>query len=195
MTVRSSRTTGWRGKLVTSLAGALGLLALLWLIYLGLTWDLRSDVREPEAAFQPVAVARGDLPETVVATGVLEPRARVVVQSEIPGIVAAVHIDDGERVSKGQALVELDRERLEDRVAELAAGLEMHRARARFDLVGRARAELDKASRDLERERHLFEKGVASKERIEDLAHAVRMLEIALSDARAELAARRAAVF
>jgi HlyD family secretion protein len=183
-----------RRKLLTSLAGTLGLLGLLWLIYLGLTWDLRSGAREPGAAFQPVAVARGDLPETVVATGVLEPRARVVVQSEIPGIVAAVHIDDGERVSKGQALVELDRERLEDRVAELAAGLEMHRARARFDLVGRARAELDKARRDLERERKLFEKGVASKERIEDLAHAVRMLEIALSDARAELAARRAAV-
>ena len=194
MTARSIGTPGRSRKLVTALAGSLGLLALLVLIYLGLTWDLRSSVREPEAAFQPVAVARGDLPETVVATGVLEPSARVVVQSEIPGIVAAVHIDDGERVTRGQALVELDRERLEDRVAELAAGLEMHRARARFDLVGRARAELDKAQRDLERARRLFEKSVVSKERIEDLAHAVRVLEIALSDARAELAARRAAV-
>ena len=194
MTARSIGTTGRSRKLVTALAGSLGLLALLSLIYLGLTWDLRSSVREPEAAFQPVAVARGDLPETVVATGILEPSARVVVQSEIPGIVVAVHIDDGERVTRGQALVELDRERLEDRVAELAAGLEMHRARARFDLVGRARAELDKAQRDLERARRLFEKSVVSKERIEDLAHAVRVLEIALSDARAELDARRAAV-
>ena len=194
MTARSIGTPGRSRKLVTALAGSLGLLALLVLIYLGLTWDLRSSVREPEAAFQPVAVARGDLPETVVATGVLEPSARVVVQSEIPGIVAAVHIDDGERVTRGQALVELDRERLEDRVAELAAGLEMHRARARFDLVGRARAELEKAQRDLERERLLFEKGVVSKERIEDLAHTAAVLEIALSDAHAELAARRAAV-
>jgi len=187
-------TPGRSRKLVTALAAALALLVLLWLIYLGLTWDLRSGAREPEAAFQPVAVTRGDLPETVVATGFLEPSARVVVQSEIPGIVAAVHIDDGERVTKGQALVELDRERLEDRVAELAAGLEMRRARARFDLVGRARTELEKAERDLERERRLFEKGVVSKERIEDLAHAAAVLEIALSDARAELAARRAEV-
>ena len=194
MTVQAMVTPGRSKKLGTALASALGLLALLWLIYLGLTWDLRSGAREPGAAFEPVAVARGDLPETVVATGVLEPSARVVVQSEIPGIVAVVHIDDGERVTKGQALVELDRERLEDRVAELAAGLEMRRARARFDLVGRARAELDKAQRDLERARRLFEKSVVSKERIEDLAHAVRVLEIALSDARAELAARRAAV-
>jgi len=181
-------------KLLAALAGALGLLGLLWLIYLGLTWELRSAGREPGPAFQPVTVARGDLPETVVATGVLEPSARVVVQSEIPGIVVAVHIDDGERVTKGQALVELDRERLEDRVAELAAGLEMRRARARFDLLGRARAELDEARRDLERARRLFEKRVVSKERIEDLAHAVRIAEIALADARAELAARRAAV-
>ena len=194
MTVQAMVTPGRSKKLGTALASALGLLALLWLIYLGLTWDLRSGAREPDAAFEPVAVARGDLPEMVVATGVLEPSARVVVQSEIPGIVAAVHIDDGERVTKGQALVELDRERLEDRVAELAAGLEMRRARARFDLVGRARAELEKARRDLERERRLFEKGVVSKEHIEDLAHVVAVLEISLSDAHAELAARRAAV-
>ncbi len=181
-------------KLATALASGSGLLVMLWLIYLGLTWDLRSGVTEPDRAFESVSVVRGDLPETVVATGVLEPSARVVVQSEIPGIVAALHIDDGERVTRGQALVELDRERLEDRVAELAAALEMRRARARFDLVGRARAELDKATRDLERERRLFEKGVVSEERIEDLTHEVRLLTIALSDAHAELAARRAAV-
>jgi len=194
MTAQPIASHARSGKLLAALACALGLVALLWLVYLGLTWDLRSGTQGPDAAFQLVAVARGDLPETVVATGVLAPRARVVVQSEIPGIVAAVHIDDGERVAKGQPLVELDRERLEDRVAELAAGLEMRRARARFDLVGRARAELDEARRDLERERQLYEKGVASKERIEDFVHAVRMLEIALSDAHAELAARQAAV-
>jgi HlyD family secretion protein len=181
-------------KLLTGLAVGLGLLALLWLVYLGLTWDLRAGAREPDAAFRPVAVERGDLPETVVATGVLEPSARVVVQSEIPGIVAAVHVDDGERVTRGQAMVELDRERLEDRVAELAAALEMRRARARYDLVGRARADLDEARRDLARARRLLERGVASKERIEDLAHEAQVAEIALSDARAEQAARRAAV-
>jgi HlyD family secretion protein len=194
MAAQTLASTRWSRKLATALACASGLVGLLWLTYLGLTWDLRSGAQEPGAAFQRVAVARGDLPETVVATGVLEPRARVVVQSEIPGIVAAVHIDDGERVAKGQPLVELDRERLEDRVAELAAVLEMRRARARFDLVGRARAELDEARRDLARERQLYERGVASKERLEDLVHAVRVLEIALSDAHAELAARRAAV-
>jgi HlyD family secretion protein len=194
MTAYSIAAPGRSRKLLTALASALGLLGLLWLTYLGLTWDLRSAAREPDAAFRPVTVERGDLPETVVATGVLEPSARVVVQSEIPGIVAAVHIDDGERVTQGQALVELDRERLEDRVAELAAALEMRRARAGFDLVGRARAELDEARRDLERGRSLFERSVVSKQRIEDLTHAVRMSEIALSDARAELAARHAAV-
>jgi HlyD family secretion protein len=181
-------------KWATLLLSSLGVVTVLWLVYLGLTWDLRAAPGDSDAAFQAVLVARGDLAESVVATGVLEPSARVVVQSEIPGIVAVVHIDDGERVRKGQALVELDRERLEDRVAELAASLARARALARVDLVGRARAELDKGRRDLERERRLFEKGVVSKERIEDLAHKVRLLEIALSDAGAELAARRAAV-
>jgi HlyD family secretion protein len=168
--------------------------AFLALVYLGLTWDLREDGADPEGAFRVTAVARGGLDERVVATGTLEPFARVVIQSEIPGVVARVLAEEGERVARDQPLVELERERHQDSVALLRAQLAEREARAGFDLVGRAQAELDQARRAQARARRLHAADILSAERLEDLDHAVRLAEIALTDARAERAARRAAV-
>lgn len=176
------------------LGGTLAVPLFLWAVYTGLTWDLRGGGEDPDPHFHPVPVARGDLVEAVVATGRLEPLARVVLQSEIPGIVAAVHVDDGERVTRGQPLVELDRDRIEHLVAELRAALDVQRARARQDLAGHAAAELEEARRDLDRVERLFAAGVASERALDDARHRAKLAEIALSDAGAESAARRAAV-
>jgi HlyD family secretion protein len=167
---------------------------LLALAYLGLTSELGPDDGDLPSRLDAVPVERGVLRELVIANGSLEPSARVVVQSEIPGIVARVHVDDGDRVEPGQPLVELDRERLLDRVAEMAAALEVRRARARMDLVGRARIELRKARRDLARVKGLHARGIASQETLELEEHRTSLAEIALGDARAEKAARRASV-
>jgi len=174
--------------------GVFGSGLFLYLVYLGLTFDLRSADREPEAAYTPTKVVRGDLRETIVATGTTEPLARVVVQSEIPGIVAKVHVDDGERVTQGQPLVELDRERIEHRVAELRAALQVRLAEAMRDLVGRAEADLDQMRRDHARIAKLHVQGVASDSALEDLGHKLRLAEIGVTDARAEKAAREASV-
>ena len=174
--------------------GALGGAAFLWIVYQGLTWDLRGDEPEPEVGFHEQVVARDDLPEIVVATGATEPFARVVVQSEVPGIVDVVHVDEGERVERGEPLVELDRERMEHRAAELRAGLRIERARARQDLVGRALAEAGQARRELERIEQLYERGVASVRARDDARYAHRLARIAVTDARAEKDAREASV-
>lgn len=164
----------------------------LWLVYLGLTWDLRQEESASESTFKAIAVERGDLAATVVATGMMEPFARVTVQSEIPGIVQTIHVDDGDRVTRGQALVELDRLRLEDQAAELRAALALEEARARVDVVGRAEQELKKAQRDYARVAELGGKGATSRERMDDLSHLLRLAEISLRDAHAERAARLA---
>jgi HlyD family secretion protein len=180
-------------RLLHGLLIALALGAFLSLVYLGLTWDLRQDASRESAGFRTETVARGGLDEKVVATGTLEPFARVVVQSEIPGVVARVLVDEGQRVERDQPLVELQRERLEDRAAQLRAQLAEREARARFDLVGRAQAELDKARRNQSRAERLRREDILSEERLEDLRHAVRLAEIGLTDATAERAARLAA--
>ena len=57
---------------------------------------------------------RGDLIETVVATGSVETPFRVDIASQITGTVVAVQVDEGQRVTQGQPLIALES-------AELAA--------------------------------------------------------------------------
>ena len=69
-------------------------------------------------------VERGDLARSVVATGKIEPLAKVEVKSKASGIVEKIFADYGDRVKKGQVLVELDKEQLRARVAEARANLQ-----------------------------------------------------------------------
>lgn len=179
-----------------AISGGLLLVAggFFWLVYQGLTWDLRAQDRGAREEYRALPVVRGDLRETVVATGALEPYARITVQSEIPGIVSAVHCDDGARVTAGQPLVELDHDRLDQLVAELRAALDLKRALARQDVVAKAQADLDQVQRDHDRTMQLFAQGVASESTVDDLKHRLALARIAVRDARAEADARKAGV-
>ena len=68
-------------------------------------------------------VERGDLARSVVATGRIQPLAKVEVKSKASGIVKRLLVDYGDRVKAGQVLAELDREQLErigaDRIPQL----------------------------------------------------------------------------
>jgi HlyD family secretion protein len=68
-------------------------------------------------------VERGDLARSVVATGKIEPLAKVEIKSKASGIVKQVFVDYGDRVRQGQVLVELDKEELQARVREARATL------------------------------------------------------------------------
>jgi len=68
-------------------------------------------------------VEKGDLARSVVATGKIEPLAKVEVKSKASGIVKQVFVDYGDRVRQGQVLVELDKEELQARVREARATL------------------------------------------------------------------------
>ena len=57
-------------------------------------------------------VSRGDVIETVVATGSVQTPYRVQIQSQITGTVAAVAVDEGQRVTKGQLLISLENSEL-----------------------------------------------------------------------------------
>ncbi len=69
-------------------------------------------------------VERGDLARSVVATGKIEPLAKVEVKSKASGIVEKIFADYGDRVKQGQVLVELDKEQLRARAAEARANLQ-----------------------------------------------------------------------
>lgn len=137
-------------------------------------------------------VERGDLARSVVATGKIEPLTKVEVKSKASGLVKQVFVDYGERVRRGQILVELDKEELQARVREARAAMQSAEA-----AVASARAQVERGKVDaddpqlpflktnLERSRQLFERGVISRT---ELDNAESAYQIALNR---QLSARR----
>ena len=68
-------------------------------------------------------VERGDIARSVVATGKIEPLSKVEVKSKASGIVNHIMVEAGDRVRKGQVLLELDKEELQARHREAQATL------------------------------------------------------------------------
>lgn len=80
--------------------------------------------RETAAPGYVTEAARvGDLVVTVSATGKLEPTNQVDLGSEMSGTVAAVLVDEDDRVTRGQVLAELDLATFQDAVAQAAAAV------------------------------------------------------------------------
>jgi RND family efflux transporter MFP subunit len=104
----------------------------------------------------PVRVApveQSSLPATLRAVGTLAPAEQVRLSFKTGGVIAAIEVDQGNRVRKGQLLASLAQQ-------EIAAAL------------SQARALADKAERDLERGRALFADEVATREQLDDLTTA-----------------------
>jgi HlyD family secretion protein len=162
-----------------------------------------------------VTVERGDLAKSVVATGRIEPIAKVEIKSKANGIVKELKVDVGARVTTGQVLVELDRDNLAARLREARAAL--GGAQASLTAAG---AELEKnkveaegadvpfARRNVERAGRLFKDALISQQQVEDaqslLDQAVNrqlaartqlgVAEARVSQARAAVAAAQAAL-
>jgi HlyD family secretion protein len=83
-----------------------------------------SNVFRSEAAIpndRLAEVKRGDFAMSVVATGAIEPVATVEIKSKASGLIKEIYVDDGDTVSQGQILVELDKEMLEAQLREAQA--------------------------------------------------------------------------
>lgn len=122
-----------------------------------------------------VSVERGDLAKSVVATGRIEPIAKVEIKSKANGIVKELKVDVGAQVKVGQVLVELDRDNLAARLREARAAL--GGAQASLTATG---AELEKnkveaegpdvpfAHRNVERADRLFKDALISQQQVDD---------------------------
>ncbi|HYB13594.1 MAG TPA: HlyD family secretion protein [Myxococcota bacterium] len=100
-----------------------------------------------------------------------------LVGAEVSGRVIEVAVEDNDRVRAGQVLVRLDAAEYEARVAKAQADLDAatnretaaHSAAASAEADGRVAAtELWRAKQDVERVQSLFERGVASRQQLDD---------------------------
>lgn len=91
-------------------------LAALGLALLGLWFWNAAQQRQAAPVFVTEALVRGTLTRAVTANGTLQPVRAVNIGSELSGTVRTVHVDINDRVRRGQVLLELDTERLQDQV-------------------------------------------------------------------------------
>jgi len=114
-------------------------------------------------------VSRGDIADAVIAIGSVQPDISVTVKAKVSGIVEYVGAEAGDAVSKGQIIVELDKDILRGEVASAAAELSVARAalvaaEAEFESAG---TEQTFQHSEYERARNLSERGLISPQELE----------------------------
>ncbi len=113
-------------------------------------------------------VTRQSLVATVSASGKVEPVVQVKVSSQIPARITKLAVREGERVTKGQFLIELDKERY-------SAVLEQTQSGRRA-----AQAQLEKAQADFRRAGELVARGMISEAELDAARAQSRLMEAEL---------------
>ena len=156
------------------------------------------------AKIDPTKIAtieQGDLAQSVVATGKVQPITKVEVKSKASGIVKKLLVDAGDRVKAGQVLAELDKEELQAQVRGDEAQLTAAEANLRAAEADVERSKVDAEGVDVptlqrayERAKTMASQGVVSESALDD---AQRNYEMAVNKrdlARAQLTINEAKV-
>jgi HlyD family secretion protein len=182
------------------------LLAHKWLILLGIAalgaalWATYSYLGGTQVAV--VTVRRGDLVETVVASGHVESRFRVDISSQMIGTVARVAVQEGETVRAGQTLLVLGSGELASASAQARgvvaqAQAQMRRMRELSLPTAReaersAAASLRGTQQIYDRTAILMRKGFLTRAQFDDAQKNLDMARAQLATASAQVAGARA---
>lgn len=104
------------------------------------------------------AVTRGDIEQTVLATGVLEPSKLVSVGAQASGQVKKLYVQLGDTVKAGDPIADIDSRNQQNTVANAEAGLSSASAQR-----AAATAALTQAQINFDRQERLFTQGAAAK--------------------------------
>lgn len=95
--------------------------ALLVLIVLGVAFG---GAKDEDSAFSWDAISRGDIRETITASGEIRAKTQINIGTSVAGEIKAIHVVDGQNVKAGDLLVTIDQERLRQSMAQATAALE-----------------------------------------------------------------------
>ncbi len=170
----------------------IGVLATLLLAALALVAARRGGkVIDPSRL---ASVERGDLARSVVATGKIQPLAKVEIKSKASGIVKRLFVDYGEHVRSGQVLAELDREQLEASLREARANLLSAQAAWERYSIEAEGPDLPFLKAALERARSLYADGLIAPSLLEDADKAYQLGRNKQTAARSQVAMAKAEI-
>jgi RND family efflux transporter MFP subunit len=143
----------------------------------------KSDPGEPElvATVTITKVTRADITYTLAVTGTIAalPNEDAKVSSPVPGRIAKVVVAEGDHVSAGQVMAQVDPQTFRDQVKQAQGAVEQ------------AKANVQNANANRDRMENLFQRGIAAGKEAEDARTQVRVNEGALNQAEAALSIAR----
>ncbi|HEY3400140.1 MAG TPA: efflux RND transporter periplasmic adaptor subunit [Geothrix sp.] len=101
-----------------------GAAALLVLIVLGIAFG---GAKDEDSAFSWDTVWRGDIRETISASGEIRAKTQINIGTSVAGEIKAIHVKDGQDVKAGDLLVTIDQERLRQAQAQAQGALDAAR--------------------------------------------------------------------
>jgi HlyD family secretion protein len=165
-----------------------GLLVVIALaVTVGAYYRYRSNGEEPQVTTMPIG--RGDVLDTVGATGALEAVTTVQVGTQVSGTIQALYADFNSIVRKGQVIARLDPSLFNTQIEQARANL----IRAEAD-VERLRVGLDDATSKLKRAEGLAARQLISASDFEAAQVNVRAAEAQLRSSQAQVTQARASM-
>ena len=79
-------------------------------------WLFAGSPAKHKVTYATATVSKGDISNSVTATGTIEPVTEVEVGTQVSGIVEHIYVDFNSVVKKGQLLAELDRSNLNEQL-------------------------------------------------------------------------------
>jgi membrane fusion protein, multidrug efflux system len=139
--------------------------------------DIGKTAELPTIVADTTAVTRRMMLDEMVVRGTIAaiPNEDVKVSALVGGRVNAVTVAEGDSVRQGQVIAELDRRPLEDQRRQAAAALEQ------------AKALLENARSNLQRNQQLFDRGIAAGKEVEDAKAQLATAEAAVEQGAAAL--------
>ncbi len=138
--------------------------------------------KAPEPTVMTAAVTRGDVADTVGATGTLQAVTTVQVGTQVSGTIKELHADFNSLVKRGQVIARLDPSLFETQIEQARANL----IRAQADLE-RLKVTLDDARTKLNRARELAERQLIPQSELDTAEVTVRSTDAQIRSSQAQV--------
>ena len=139
-------------------------------------WLFAGSPAKHKVTYATATVSKGDISNSVTATGTIEPVTEVEVGTQVSGIIDKIYVDYNSEVTKGQLIAEMDRVTLQ---SELAS------QQATYD---GAKAEYEYQKKNYERSKGLHEKSLISDTDFEQALYNYQKAKSSYDSSKASLA-------
>ncbi|GAB4316013.1 MAG: efflux RND transporter periplasmic adaptor subunit [Candidatus Zixiibacteriota bacterium] len=144
---------------------------------------------EKKVKVNTAKVKKGKLVSLVNATGKVQPRTEVKISANVSGEIVNLPVKEGQRVQRGDLLVQLDPKQYEAQVRQSEAAYEAALATMRLE-----EASANEAKLVYERQKQLYEKDLTSKEAYDAALTRYLTAQASLEAAQSRVAQAKAAV-